>query len=902
MSEKLPADANLGSRLYDLLKTCMPGTSPLNDEERKSRLQVCLKCLCYFGRAYNQSGPSELLPSYFSRTLAGPEIIRCIQTEQDPVIRVMGRCFGALVIMKLAAGVKSSTDPTVQFSDKEMGCLSAILGVTSRDVKGWLSLPGAVGLVSMVSLALGDISSLVTNTAPPDVLDVVQQTLNVLSRALSAGETTELQQDQSVAQINISHGEFDSITVSRLHNLLQMCISGTSPLTDEVRSSCLRMCLKSLWCYVKAYHQLGASRPLPPYFPHVLATPEIIRHIQREGDRASRVIGYCFEALVVTKLGADFNSGTVRVGDRELACLTAILGAESHDVKVWLRLPGAIEHMGLFFLALCEVGRIEDTDQSDVLNVVQQTFTILSQTLPAGMNPEPWLDQMRSQVGKFGGKFTTILQYRLNELLEMCTIETPPLAHEARIMCLKSLWYYEIACHHLRALGSLPELDFFPIHFTPEIARRIHAEEDPVARVIGRCFGSLVVNKLAAEAKPLGDCELASLSAILGTENRKANDWLFRPGVAQLVNMVSLTFGEVSSFVTNTVPSDVLHIVGHTIGTLAQALPAELEVKFQLVQADTLMNSSIKSVIVSHLCDLLKTWTLKTLPLPEEVRTSYLQMCLNGLWCWGKVLHQLGVSQPLPPEFLDLAGLEITRHIRTEKDPASRVMGRCFEALVVNNLAALIKSRSNSTVQIRAKARGCLSAILGTESSDVMHWMSQPGAIELVNIVFLALGDIGSLAADTVPSYVLDVVSQTFNILSQALPAEINTELGLVDRIHAPADIPDGQCELILRSCLYGLKMRIRDSTYNGRNIPEPFNQVSEEPVALYTSARSARELGSLAVLRPHCFRQLSNGSSHTHGTGRPCPCDRTLCRGIGRKEACSWRQNKHRLRGSNQR
>ncbi|KAH9170377.1 hypothetical protein EDB89DRAFT_1978641 [Lactarius sanguifluus] len=138
-----------------------------------------------------------------------------------------------------------------------------------------------------------------------------------------------------------------------------MCISSSSTLTDEVRKACLRMCLKSLWYYAKVYHQLGTSKQLPPYFLHVITTPEITRRIQQEEDLTSRVIGHCFEALVVTKLAADINSGTVRGGDQELACLSGILGAEIHDVKVWLKLPGAIEHMGLFFLVLSEVATMD---------------------------------------------------------------------------------------------------------------------------------------------------------------------------------------------------------------------------------------------------------------------------------------------------------------------------------------------------------------------------------------------------------------------------------------------------------------------------------------------------------------------------------------------------------------
>ena len=275
--------------------------------------------------------------------------------------------------------------------------------------------------------------------------------------------------------------------------------------------------------------------------------------------------------------------------------------------------------------------------------------------------------------------------------------------------------------------------------------------------------------------------------------------WLNQPGAVQFVNLVSLIFSEVGPFVANAVPSDVLHMVGQTLSILAQALPDELKSSLRVIQADSLMNfpnCSMESIIAPLLDCLLNAPKFLPLSLPEEVRTSCLKTCLNGLWRWGKALHQFGASQPLPPQFLDVAGPEITRHIRTEKDQASRVMGRCVEALVVTNLVARIKSRTDSTVQSNDEALKCLSTILGTGSHDVMLWLSQPGAIELVNLIFLAFGAIGSLAADTVPSYVLDVVAQTFSIVSRAFPDDIYYELELY-QIHAPMDNPDGQCELI---------------------------------------------------------------------------------------------------------
>ncbi len=323
-------------RLLSLLQMCMSGTSPPTAEVRRSCLRVCLKSLWYCAKAYHRLGISMLLPSYFSRTLASPEVIRLIQTEQDPVSRVMGRCFEALVMKKLVAGVKSSTVSNVQIRDEELACLSAILGTKNYDMKFCLERPGVVELASMASLALGDFGPLAVNGLPSDVLDVARQTLAILAQALPAEETAELQLDQPIARLNISDGKFGRIIVSRN---LQMCVSGTSPLTAEVRRSCLRTCLKCLWYCAKAYHQLSTSKQLPSYFFFVLATPQITRHIQTEKDPIAHVIGRCLGALIVNNVLAYVKSctnPTARISDMALECLSAILGTESRDLKLGL--------------------------------------------------------------------------------------------------------------------------------------------------------------------------------------------------------------------------------------------------------------------------------------------------------------------------------------------------------------------------------------------------------------------------------------------------------------------------------------------------------------------------------------------------------------------------------------
>ncbi|KAI9467376.1 hypothetical protein BJY52DRAFT_66140 [Lactarius psammicola] len=192
MSDQSATDPILGSRLRDLLKTCIPGTSPLTEEKRRSRLRVCLRSLWCCGRAYNQPENSEPLPAYVRIVFASPEMTHQIQTEPDLAARVIGHCFGALVAMKLSADINSRSAPGVRINDGELACLSAILGTDSREVMLLLGRPGAMELANIISLMLVDADSWVGDTMPSDVLNVFKQTLGILFRALLTQDHADL--------------------------------------------------------------------------------------------------------------------------------------------------------------------------------------------------------------------------------------------------------------------------------------------------------------------------------------------------------------------------------------------------------------------------------------------------------------------------------------------------------------------------------------------------------------------------------------------------------------------------------------------------------------------------------------------------------------------------------------
>ncbi|KAH9159994.1 hypothetical protein EDB89DRAFT_1006435 [Lactarius sanguifluus] len=228
-----------------------------------------MKNLCHLTREYNECGNSLPLPTYVSIVFTNPEMTRRICEQRELALCVIGRCAEALVVAKLAADIESRDVPV---SNDELGCLLAILRTESHDVGLCLSQPGTIQLVNLASLALGVVSSLEVDQMPPDTRYVLQQTLAVLSQTIPVRANAELPLDQTVAPVDISDDNFEHTILFHIHDLLRMFIPGASSLVEEVRTSCLRMCLKALWHCAKAYHQ--TSDPLPSYVPLVLAAPE----------------------------------------------------------------------------------------------------------------------------------------------------------------------------------------------------------------------------------------------------------------------------------------------------------------------------------------------------------------------------------------------------------------------------------------------------------------------------------------------------------------------------------------------------------------------------------------------------------------------------------------------------
>ncbi len=340
---------------------------------------MCLKNLWDFTRVYIERGNSIPLPSYIYIAFTHPDITYRIRERYDHAIYVIRRCVEALVVDKLSADINSRTVPV---TDAELACLSSILGSEGHDVRLYLTQPGVVELFNVASLALGHVDSFKVDDVPLDSRDVLQQTLVILSQALPALQNADLQPEQTVALSNISDERFERI-VSRLHGFLKICIPG-SPLTEEVRTSCLRMSLKTLWHSSRAYHD--TSDPLPPYFPLMLASPEITHHFQTEQDPLARLTGYCFGALIVSKLVDALGSPislSGHVDNAELACISAILGTGHREDLLLPHQLRVINFQNVVSLMSGEIDTLFATEgmPADILGIARGTLYILASRL-----------------------------------------------------------------------------------------------------------------------------------------------------------------------------------------------------------------------------------------------------------------------------------------------------------------------------------------------------------------------------------------------------------------------------------------------------------------------------------------------------------------------------------------
>ena len=334
--------------------------------------------------------------------------------------------------------------------------------------------------------------------------------------------------------------------------------------------------------------------------------------------------------------------------------------------------------------------------------------------------------------------------------------------------CLKNLWRAVRA--FIEFENSVPLPSFISVAFAdPEMSRRICEQRDPYARSIRLCISALILRKIVTDlnsrADSMRDVELRCISAILNTNRHNVMLWLGHPGAIELAGMLSFALEAIYSLVTDVLSSQALDVVQQTLDFIFEVFPVEgisqqpLDQTISLVHATA---SKFELIVSSDLQNFLRPCTSNTYSLGENVRKSGLQICLKSLWCFARLYHRPDALIPSPFDFTLHSSPEIAHLIRTELDPTLRVIGRCFEALVIDKLV-------EDTDSLTDKDLSFLSVTLGKETHVLWNWLIQPGAIELRNVISVISDEIDTFVAHAIPADVLEMFQQTLTIIGRNL-------------------------------------------------------------------------------------------------------------------------------------
>ncbi|KAH9025779.1 hypothetical protein EDB84DRAFT_1612031 [Lactarius hengduanensis] len=145
-------DPVLGSRINDLLRTCVPGISPLPEQLRRKPAACLHEDPLVFRKRIQSTREHDSIAVLCPHRLREPRDVPAIQSEDDSAAHLIGRCFSSLVARKLTQDIQSRTGRQVRVDPAELSCLAAILSKTSPEVVNLLRQPGEIGLANIASL------------------------------------------------------------------------------------------------------------------------------------------------------------------------------------------------------------------------------------------------------------------------------------------------------------------------------------------------------------------------------------------------------------------------------------------------------------------------------------------------------------------------------------------------------------------------------------------------------------------------------------------------------------------------------------------------------------------------------------------------------------------------------
>ncbi|KAI0266142.1 hypothetical protein BC834DRAFT_143915 [Gloeopeniophorella convolvens] len=190
------------SRLYDFLRTCLPGAPGRVEEDvRKLRLSACLDAIYRGAQIYGRNADFEddgdravLMPEHVRHGLAGVDVMERLWEDEEPNVRIRARCICALLAKRVAQDIRGP-EPRRSIGAAHLAWLSFVWNKTPHEVSIFLGDRPITDAVNLRSLLQGVRPQLQAwDSLSRDTIVVLVDTLATITKQqLSTEANTRLQ-------------------------------------------------------------------------------------------------------------------------------------------------------------------------------------------------------------------------------------------------------------------------------------------------------------------------------------------------------------------------------------------------------------------------------------------------------------------------------------------------------------------------------------------------------------------------------------------------------------------------------------------------------------------------------------------------------------------------------------
>ncbi|KAF8269479.1 hypothetical protein EI94DRAFT_1799154 [Lactarius quietus] len=219
------SSTSFGSRLHDLLWTCLPDTTGLTGDARRHRLLTCLDAIYRGFRAYNVDESNESIPDNIRVNFAELGVMRALWSDEDTAVRVRARCICALLARRTLRDIGGPT-PRRYPTDADISWLEAVFGESgpsSNDIYNSLQDLKALDSMNVNSFVRAVEAPLLARRLTNKEITSILDTLTIL---MDANDTSRRNSFQERIWVLVQRAE----TSGCLQQLV-------SPLLDHLRQA-----------------------------------------------------------------------------------------------------------------------------------------------------------------------------------------------------------------------------------------------------------------------------------------------------------------------------------------------------------------------------------------------------------------------------------------------------------------------------------------------------------------------------------------------------------------------------------------------------------------------------------------------------------------------------------------